>query len=187
MLITHAPHNLYAIVSFLRNKGYARGDEECKVRECALDRVLHLSPHFIRAGTTHRAWQELPRHLRRRAASHNVRRVPLRLRGKSRAEVSDAPLDICITLILSRRWILGAEKYWDGRSRNSERADENIVVKPLNGDNVGERDSALPRVLMVLEDKKWLETHLWHAKRMHMEKMWGYRLVRAYHCLPPYG
>ncbi|KAI6028013.1 ribonucleases P/MRP protein subunit POP1-domain-containing protein [Pisolithus microcarpus] len=37
--------------------------------------------------STHRAWQTLPRHLRRRAASHNVRRVPLRLREKARAEM----------------------------------------------------------------------------------------------------
>jgi ribonuclease P/MRP protein subunit POP1 len=143
--------------------------------------ALRLSPRLNRAGSTHRAWQELPRHLRRRAASHNVRRVPLRLRRKSRAEVSDPTcIYIYILLILPQRWILGAEKSWDGRSRNSERADENIVVKLLNGDNVGERNSALHRVLIVLEDKKWLETHLWHAKRMHMEKMWGYRLVRAY-------
>ncbi|KAL7280061.1 hypothetical protein ACG7TL_006476 [Trametes sanguinea] len=27
------------------------------------------------------------------------------------------------------------------------------------------------------EDKTWLETHIWHAKRMHMENMWGYRLA----------
>lgn len=27
------------------------------------------------------------------------------------------------------------------------------------------------------EDKVWLETHIWHAKRMHMENLWGYRLV----------
>ena len=26
--------------------------------------------------------------------------------------------------------------------------------------------------------KRWLETHLWHAKRMHMENMWGYRLAK---------
>ena len=26
-------------------------------------------------------------------------------------------------------------------------------------------------------DKSWLETHIWHAKRMHMENLWGYRLV----------
>lgn len=29
------------------------------------------------------------------------------------------------------------------------------------------------------EDKTWLETHIWHAKRMKMENMWGYRLVRT--------
>jgi ribonuclease P/MRP protein subunit POP1 len=26
-------------------------------------------------------------------------------------------------------------------------------------------------------DKKWLETHIWHAKRMKMNDIWGYRLV----------
>lgn len=30
-----------------------------------------------------------------------------------------------------------------------------------------------------LEDKTWLETHIWHAKRMHMENMWGYRLASS--------
>lgn len=37
--------------------------------------------------STQRAWQTLPRSLRRRAASHDVRRVPVRLREKARAEV----------------------------------------------------------------------------------------------------
>ncbi|KIJ61144.1 hypothetical protein HYDPIDRAFT_97259 [Hydnomerulius pinastri MD-312] len=37
--------------------------------------------------STHRAWQTLPRHLRRRAASHDVRRVPVGLREKARAEM----------------------------------------------------------------------------------------------------
>ena len=27
------------------------------------------------------------------------------------------------------------------------------------------------------KDKKWLETHLWHAKRMKMVTKWGYRLA----------
>merc|ERR1711874_228767 len=26
-------------------------------------------------------------------------------------------------------------------------------------------------------DKVWLETHIWHAKRFHMETRWGYRLA----------
>lgn len=44
-----------------------------------------LSPS---GGSGQRVWQTLPRHLRRRAASHDVRRVPLRLRERARAEVS---------------------------------------------------------------------------------------------------
>lgn len=32
--------------------------------------------------------------------------------------------------------------------------------------------------LLKPEDKLWLETHIWHAKRMKMETIWGYRLVR---------
>jgi hypothetical protein len=28
-------------------------------------------------------------------------------------------------------------------------------------------------------DKSWLETHIWHAKRMKMENLWGYRLVAS--------
>ena len=122
--------NLCATVSFLRNKGNAGGNEERKVRECASGRVFHLSLHRIRAGSTHRAWQELPRHLRRRAASHNVRRVPLRLRPKSRLEVSDVYIYIYlyIFLILSkmdsrRRKILGRSLPKLGKSRRERRSD----------------------------------------------------------------
>ncbi|KIY71524.1 POP1-domain-containing protein [Cylindrobasidium torrendii FP15055 ss-10] len=42
-------------------------------------------------GATHRVWQTLPRHLRRRAASHDVRRVPARLRAKAVAEMDAKP------------------------------------------------------------------------------------------------
>lgn len=44
----------------------------------------------------------MPRHLRRRAASHDVRRVPLRLRDRARAEVSlkpSGPSVACLTII----------------------------------------------------------------------------------------
>lgn len=36
----------------------------------------------------------------------------------------------------------------------------------------------LTRVAFKLGDKIWLETHIWHTKRMKMETLWGYRLVR---------
>jgi ribonuclease P/MRP protein subunit POP1 len=46
---------------------------------------------------TTRAFQSLPRHLRRRAASHNPRRVPKRLRDKATFEVS---LVLALALLL---------------------------------------------------------------------------------------
>ncbi|KAF9814981.1 hypothetical protein IEO21_04831 [Rhodonia placenta] len=50
-------------------------------------KAMHDAMQSARSNSTQRAWQQLPRHLRRRAASHDVRRVPLRLRDKARAEV----------------------------------------------------------------------------------------------------
>jgi ribonuclease P/MRP protein subunit POP1 len=32
-------------------------------------------------------------------------------------------------------------------------------------------------LIFPIGDKMWLETHVWHAKRMHMKKIWGYSLV----------
>lgn len=43
--------------------------------------------NFDSAVATQRVWQTLPRHLRRRAASHDVRRVPMRLRARAILEV----------------------------------------------------------------------------------------------------
>ncbi|KAG2357597.1 POP1-domain-containing protein [Suillus spraguei] len=94
---------------------------------------------------THRVWQTLPRHLRRRAASHDVRRVPLRLREKARAE-----------MVPVTRRILKRARSKQGKTKQVSRT-----------------ESLLKRQ----RDKTWLETHIWHAKRMKMENMWGYRLA----------
>ncbi|KAI0352614.1 POP1-domain-containing protein [Trametes cingulata] len=107
--------------------------------------AMHEAMENARSNSTQRAWQQLPRHLRRRAASHDVRRVPLRLRDKARAEMDPA-----------RRKALG--RNMPQRSKKKQ----------------------LPRTVQLLrrqKDKAWLETHIWHAKRMHMENIWGYRLA----------
>jgi hypothetical protein len=70
----------------VRNQCYGRGNEEREVRMVSLN--IREFNEKLRDGATHRVWQTLPRHLRRRAASHDVRRVPARLRGKARAEVN---------------------------------------------------------------------------------------------------
>jgi ribonuclease P/MRP protein subunit POP1 len=28
------------------------------------------------------------------------------------------------------------------------------------------------------KEHKWLETHIWHAKRMKMTALWGYKIVK---------
>ena len=143
-----------------------------------------------RAGSTHRAFQELPRHLRRRAASHNVRRVPLRLRKKSRAEVRNSSQYPCMVSDLSihskigsfRRKIPGRSLPKRGKDRRELRSD--AFARRQSELYVMETICSASSVCMIPGDKKWLETHLWHTKRMHMENMWGYRLVGTYFCNP---
>ncbi|KAL7422007.1 Ribonucleases P/MRP protein subunit pop1 [Cryptotrichosporon argae] len=95
-----------------------------------------------------RAFQSLPRHLRRRAASHNPRRVPKRLRGRAAAEID--PSDPTV-----RRHRKKAKLLRRGNLR-------------------GESRTAQLRKRQ--RSKAWLATHLFHAKRFHMADLWGYRL-----------
>ncbi|KAJ6653810.1 hypothetical protein lerEdw1_008654 [Lerista edwardsae] len=91
-------------------------------------------------------FQSLPRHMRRRAMSHNIKRLPRRLRELARIEAErpehqkkDLPKSKC---------------------RKARRRHVNLVAE------------------FNCRQKKniWLETHIWHAKRFHMVKKWGYCL-----------
>ncbi|KAJ7505381.1 ribonucleases P/MRP protein subunit POP1-domain-containing protein [Mycena galericulata] len=107
--------------------------------------AMHKAMKSASASSTQRVWQTLPRHLRRRAASHDVRRVPLRLRDRARQEM------------------------------NAVKNKAPARLTPKRG-----KDKRLSRTETFLKrqrDKSWLETHIWHAKRMRMENMWGYRLA----------
>ncbi|KAL1736710.1 ribonucleases P/MRP protein subunit POP1-domain-containing protein [Schizophyllum commune] len=101
--------------------------------------AMHNAMQNSSEHSAQRAWQALPRHLRRRAASHDPRRVPSRLRERAKAEI-DGP-------IRKRR-----HKVKKGTTTAKEFAKRQ-------------------------RDKSWLETHVWHAKRMLMKNMWGYRLA----------
>ncbi|ORX35651.1 ribonucleases P/MRP protein subunit POP1-domain-containing protein [Kockovaella imperatae] len=95
-----------------------------------------------------RVFQSLPRHLRRRAASHNPRRVPKRLRYKAALEI--APGDD-IAKVQRKKARLRAKGNLHGESRT-----EQLLRRQV--------------------DKKWLRTHMYHAKRFHMTNIWGFRL-----------
>ncbi|KAL0240980.1 hypothetical protein GEMRC1_006216 [Eukaryota sp. GEM-RC1] len=87
-----------------------------------------------------RAFQSLPRHARRRAASHNIHRIPSCLRARTEKENASA----------RPKTPEKKQKRW--RRRRSK-------------DDFQLRSGA-----------KWLDTHVWHAKRFHMDTLWGYKV-----------
>ncbi|TKY84861.1 hypothetical protein EX895_005941 [Sporisorium graminicola] len=96
-----------------------------------------------KSATTTRAWQLLPRHARRRAASHNLLRLPSRLRSKALAELRSSTTQ--------------------ARSRSDIRKrlpSHGVIRATLRRKKLAERASHPKR--------SWLETHLWHAKRFRM-------------------
>ncbi|KAJ3270564.1 hypothetical protein HDV01_007714 [Terramyces sp. JEL0728] len=91
-----------------------------------------------------RVFQTVPRYMRRRAASHNVKRLPKYVRKRALAQMAKDPV----------------HKPKKKESRKAQR-------KPAR---------LLSKILTTPGYKKWLETHIWHAKRMKMEERWGLKI-----------
>ncbi|KAK9898144.1 POP1-domain-containing protein [Cystobasidium minutum MCA 4210] len=138
------------------NDAAAMKVDNVEIEKYALSRGIEISAmekamKASRDSGAQRAFQSLPRHLRRRAASHNIRRLPKRLRAKAKLEiVQDQPkalkkLKFRQLSITKRRKLLRGSR-----------------VEILHGRQ---------------REKAWLETHIWHAKRMRMIDTWGYRLA----------
>uniref|UniRef100_A0A8D0BDH9 POP1 homolog, ribonuclease P/MRP subunit n=1 Tax=Salvator merianae TaxID=96440 RepID=A0A8D0BDH9_SALMN len=91
-------------------------------------------------------FQSLPRHMRRRAMSHNIKRLPRRLRELARIEAEKPEHQ--------------KKELPKSKCRKARRRHTNLVAE------------------FNRRQKKniWLETHIWHAKRFHMVKKWGYCL-----------
>ncbi|XP_056619103.1 ribonucleases P/MRP protein subunit POP1 isoform X1 [Triplophysa dalaica] len=101
------------------------------------------------AGSCH-VFNELPKHMRRRAMSHNTKRLPSRLR-----EGANKLMERCQQTEKEKKHLPKR------RSRRARRRHGNLLLEF----NRRQRKN------------KWLETHIWHAKRFHMLKRWSY-------CLP---
>ncbi|XP_060756098.1 ribonucleases P/MRP protein subunit POP1 isoform X2 [Neoarius graeffei] len=92
----------------------------------------------------------LPKHMRRRAMSHNTKRLPCRLREMAQR-------------MLEKSHQAGKKEKKEQsktKSRRARRRHGNLLLEF----NRRQRKN------------KWLETHIWHAKRFHMLKKWGYCL-----------
>lgn len=91
------------------------------------------------------AFQTLPKHMRRRAMSHNVKRLPRRLRQ----------------IHLSQMRKAGMPNKQKRPSRKYRRRPRNLLEEYTRRGN---------------KKYKWLQTHIWHAKRFHIVEKWGYKL-----------
>lgn len=95
-----------------------------------------------------RVFQTLPRHMRRRAASHNIKRLPVRLRQRALEELKKDP-----------------------------QTAPKVLKKPPCRRRRRRPGSIVQEYERRQSEKRWLETHMWHAKRAHMEDHWGYRIA----------
>lgn len=121
-----------------------------------------------------RAFQTLPRWLRRRTASHNVKRIPRRLRKRAVREMErDQKTDV-------------KKKTLRGYKRKKAMAQERKLQKgnPVGVYNLtGVNSVASPPIGKLKyqhrqKGKVWLPTHVWHAKRAHTEVKWGFKIVK---------
>jgi len=106
--------------------------------------IKALEGELVRTGKGKLASQQVPKHMRRRAVSHNPRRLPRRLRPAH----------------TSQRDKSGGEGRVAKRpSRRHRRRPKNLIEEYIRRQRPGR--------------PVWLETHLWHAKRFHMGDFWG--------------
>lgn len=112
--------------------------------------------HSLKVATTSsttRAWQQLPRSERRRAASHNLLRLPKRLRSKGLHELQSSNTN--------------PKSKSDIRKKSS--------LHPI-GKSKRRRLELIQRASK--DSRKWLETHLWHSKRFRMSGFKGKKDAR---------
>ncbi|KAF1935958.1 POP1-domain-containing protein [Clathrospora elynae] len=139
-------------------------------------------------GLARRAFQDVPRELRRRTASHNPQRVPKRLRVRARQEAKEDNTPIARGASGSSTG-KGKKKYLrkEGREKSRQNWAEGAKKRKRNDDAPKQVTEPVPpqktkrkfpglatpatppsRFRRRQRDKTWLPTHIWHAKRARM-------------------
>lgn len=157
-------------------------------------KALENSMRKCKAANATRVFQQVPRSMRRRTASHNVKRVPKRLRERARREMADDNTPTVesrkrrprttrarIRAETAKRLGILADKK---RKKQLQKAATDGVsaidgsTKPtahtraarpkIRRDMLNEPPKAQSKFRKRQINKTWLPTHLWHAKRAKM-------------------
>ncbi|KAF4583040.1 Ribonucleases P/MRP protein subunit pop1 [Ophiocordyceps camponoti-floridani] len=139
-------------------------------------RALEQSMAGSRAVGASRAFQKVPRSLRRRTASHNAKRVPRRLRARARREMVDDKTPTVEarrrkpTTTRARLRVETAKKMAVLAARKSK--GEAIVGRTprpkIRRNQLNEPPRPESKFRRRQINKTWLPTHAWHAKRARM-------------------
>lgn len=176
-------------------------------------RAFEQSQLNTKYASSTRVFQSLPRLLRRRTASHNVKRIPKRLRAKALREMQNTVNGVpdrkphlrgreLHRLKIRKRMLrlaseikaLGSLPAIDGATMKEKLLTLNHQIKELSKNKqrslnnaVGAYDNSAenrladkPKGNLKFAHRQkefvWLPTHIWHAKRFHMMKNWGYQI-----------
>ncbi|KAL9055719.1 MAG: hypothetical protein Q9162_003355 [Coniocarpon cinnabarinum] len=177
-----------AIASQTTGKAFGNGelDVERFVQARAFEiKALEKSIKKSRSALSTRAFQSVPRELRRRTASHNVKRVPQRLRARASKEMREDNTPTVnsrtrqaktsgkdrLRLEIAGRKHREAERTRLRKARKREAREGGLGVERVRQSQLNKLQSApvsKAKFRKRQRFKAWLPTHLFHAKRAHM-------------------
>lgn len=189
-------HKRAKFVSELRSISTQNADAALKNGELDIQSFLKAREFEIKAlengmqegkgALSLRAFQQVPRDMRRRTASHNVKRVPKRIRNRAKREMAQ---DNAPTVdprkrpprnsrgriraeTAKRLGILAAKKKATKLEVGEEAASAGINTRPakpkIRRDLLNDPPRPKSKFRKRQIHKTWLPTHLWHAKRAKM-------------------
>lgn len=161
--------------------------------------------HNSKTAAKQRAFQSLPRELRRRTASHNVKRIPHRLRDRATKEmVDDNTPPVPPKSKKLRGYLRVKQKAMEQNLKKSKKEQQKNIsessgvsgnqedqfdldkyIAPTARFNTSSTNGlAIPppgktKYQHRQRNKTWLPTHVWHAKRAHISEKWGFSIVTS--------
>lgn len=124
--------------------------------------------------STRTPMQTVPKHMRRRAMSHNRFRIPSRIRALNAKYMKDSEKKILRNRKHARNNKLVLLHYFKRGFRAAMKNKQSVPVTEVEDELHPTEQFGLPRFLRC----RWLETHMWHARRMGMAEYCGCKIAQ---------
>ena len=142
--------------------------------EARAHEINHFTEYINNRPGTKLTHQMLPRSLRRRAMSHNYFRIPLRIRYKSYKEFEPT-----LKAVENNKEAAEEKKNQEGfRVRSWNQKPKRAKTRKHKRSTKSLLNAYHERIL---RGGQWLETHIWHSKRFHMQSLWGFKVPKRNH------